>query len=305
MNVDTDQLSFQNNDTFNFQNLRIDIQNNAFNPPECCEEPVVDECCEEPVVDECCEETVVDECCEEPVVDECCEETVVDECCEETVVDECCEEPFVTIVNNVSEESETKYSFLVVLNNINVNGEFPVKTMNHDVFLINDNRQKKGTKWENIFWLVTHTIKWKQYEHIWFPNSSLSITKDQVELFAQTICDNDVYIGQPCFKKQKRCYKGFNQIQGSVVHKTSFVDNMVPCFKKEFVENYLISLLSENEEHLKSGCGLDAWWSWMYPLRLQIVDVVEISQEQNAVSTIQCAKDTAHFTEKYKISLKL
>jgi hypothetical protein len=145
---------------------------------------------------------------------------------------------------------------------------------------------------------------WKKYEYVWIPDSHIVIDQNQVNRFFKTIGDHSVTIGQPSLTNKKHTpYPMLCNKQKRELRKISFVESMMPCFKKEFIENYLISFLSENIDFLKSGCGIDLWWSTIHSNELFVIDTIRIRHELPIVSKDSCVIERDHFINKYKLPL--
>ena len=323
--MDNTDFSFQDNE-INLKNLNLSdvdqfivnaVTVDSYDNVECCGKPIVDEetveveCCDNV---ECCGKPIVDEenleCCEEPIVDEenleCCDNV---ECCEEPIVDEenlvCCEEASrqyqdnlsFDYIQNINETNPDKYNYVIIVNTKDVNQAFLTK----DVFALDYTNNK--SKWENVITFLMNCKIWKKYRYVWIPDSQIMINQKQVNTFLKTIGDHNVTIGQPSLMNKKHTpYQMLHNKQKHQLRKTTFVESMMPCFQKEFLENYLVTFLSENSSFLKSGCGIDLWWSSIHSQELFVIDTVRILHECPIASNELCVIEKQHFIKKYKLT---
>ena len=299
------EFSFQNINSVDFNSFKLPEKNEQQPVEECCEQQQVEECCEQQQVEECCEEKQpVEECCEQQQpVEECCEQQQpVEECCEEKQpVEECCDKTMTfKHIENIHQTNVDKYKYVIIVNADEVNPAFVSK----DVFILNNST--KQSKWQNVLEFLMSCETWKKYDYLWFPDCKMEINQNQVNSFFNTIGVNNVTIGQPSLVKRKHMqYPILCNKQKMTLRPVNFVESMMPCFKKEFVENNLISFLSDNKDFLETGCGIDLWWSSMYPKEMFIIDTIKIRHVDNTGSYDTCLKEKEHFINKYQLTVNI
>ena len=223
---------------------------------------------------------------------------------EESVVAEPQQLEKTTTTTNIKE----KYKVLILLSYTAGTSVFPIENIDQDIFLIES--KTKQSKWKNVCWFLENHDMWKQYEHIWIPDSNVSVTQEDITRFVNTIHDNSVTIGQPSLINNKKCYihKVLIHKPRSHFRKTHFVENKLVCFKRSFVEEHLLEFLKANREHLETGWGIDMWWSYMHGNKgLYVLDSVKVENVKN--DDPLCDKvgktEMKHFVSKYAIKLRI
>ena len=209
-----------------------------------------------------------------------------------------------TIVENPSK-------FLIVINYDKSNTTFPVKDMEADIFTIENNKFTTNvkTKWENILWFLSNYTIWKKYEYLWFPNDDINITEGEIITYLRIVDENKMKISQPSVYKSP---KNKNHVHKVLLHnpkqtfrKTHFVENKLVCFERTFVEKELLPFLKENEGYLKTGWGLDIWWSNNNKNKMYIVDQIKIEMNKEDNAKTEGFAEMKHYVSKYKLRLKI
>jgi hypothetical protein len=284
-------FSYQNNEMFNFKSLDLSDFNKQI--LEFCDDEVVERCDDE-VVERCDDEVV--ERCDDEVVERCDDEVV--ERCDDEVVEQYQDYISFNYIQNINESDPDKYKYVIIVNTTKVNPAF----LSKDVFVLDNTNT--CSKWENVLSFLINCTLWKKYEYVWIPDSQIVIDQKQVNRFFKTIGEHSVTIGQPSLINKKHTpYHMLYNKQKLQLRKISFVESMMPCFKKEFIENYLISFLSENIGFLESGCGIDLWWSSIHSKELFVIDTIRIRHELPIASKESCVIEREHFINKYKLTL--
>ena len=133
------------------------------------------------------------------------------------------------------------------------------------------------------------------------PDRFINTTIEDIETMFHIIRQNGLKISQPSIKVNKSI-KSYVREElkktDSLFRKSKFVETKMPCFETKFVMNELLPFLLDNKKFLKSGWGLDLWWSFTYPSDLYVIDTIEILD----TPIVNGMKDMKHFKAKYKFN---
>jgi hypothetical protein len=194
-----------------------------------------------------------------------------------------------------------------------VNGIFPIN-INQDIYIINydplhiilskNSYVKNGYKWENILWFLETNEIWKTYDYIWLPDDDLKINEKDIDIFFEFVTHHKLNICQPSLKSNNNVSHKILQTKTGneqQIRKIDFVENQMPCFKKEFVIVHLLPFLQENRKHIETGWGIDIWWSKMFNEMLYIIDDIIVEHTRRVNTRKLCYEQRMFFIEKYKI----
>lgn len=201
---------------------------------------------------------------------------------------------------------------------------FPVTSKFCDVFVINQDEKNmylsnmssfnKGSKWENILWFLEEMNLWDDYTYMWFPDETITMDEKSIETYLDIVTNKNLLISQPSVDTS--CRKMTHSVlltdKKQVFRKSTFVGIDSPCFHVDFVKTHLIPVLQENRDKLKTGWGLDMWWSQMNSKDLYIVDAVSMKLNPSTssnIAQIEMAQigmeEKDHFARKYDLKNKI
>lgn len=196
--------------------------------------------------------------------------------------------------------------------------KFPLKMDCCDVFVINTNDKNKylsnmssyndGSKWENILWFLENMAFWDEYDYMWFPDENIEITEDNIKKYLELVNKKNMLISQPSvdWACKKLAHKVLLNEKKNIFRRSTFVGINAPCFEVNFVKNTLLPFLQENREHLKSGWGVDIWWSNVMKNDLYIVDEVTMKITSSPSEEMKVGmNEKKYFVEKYKLNSKI
>lgn len=165
---------------------------------------------------------------------------------------------------------------------------FPLKSKYCDVFVINQEEKNRyvsnmssynnGSKWENVLWFLEEMTLWDEYSYMWFPDETIVLDECDVEKYLDLVMTKNMLISQPSVDVscRKLTHKVLLTDKKQLFHRSEFVGIDAPCFHITFVKNKLLPFLQDNRDHLKSGWGVDMWWSQLNPNDLYVVDIVSM-----------------------------
>ena len=210
-------------------------------------------------------------------------------------------------------------SYLIILCNNKtgdqINYALDEKSSLYDIYAIDAESvgsKDVNTKWECIRWYLNMRNDWKTYEYIWTPNNNLSISKTDIHEFLIKSKTGDTDITQPSIVKpnDSKIYSHHSLLHREDVTcdvTTSFIENKHPCFKVSFVSKYLKPFLESNKLFLKSGWGIDVWWSNVSKSKCLINTVVikEVTDSTNKNDNSIGKREMKYYLKKYKLKLSL
>ena len=117
-------------------------------------------------------------------------------------------------------------------------------------------------------------------------------------------------ISQPSIYKSKLNKNYVHKIllnkSQSIYRKSHFVESKLVCFKRSYIESTLYPFLIENNEYLKSGWGIDIWWSYFNKNDLYIVDKIKIEEKiRSKLDNNKGFIEMKNYISKYKLKLKI
>lgn len=167
--------------------------------------------------------------------------------------------------------------------------KFPVTLKCCDVFIINQDDKNRylsnmssyndGSKWENILWFLEEMTLWDDYAYMWFPDETIAMDEDTAKNYLDLVVKKNFLISQPSvdISCRKLTHKVLLTDKKQLFRRSGFVGIDAPCFHTGFVKSSLLPFLQENRDSLKSGWGLDMWWSQLNCNDLYIVDTVSMN----------------------------
>jgi len=212
------------------------------------------------------------------------------------------------IVEDKVQESVTKQNkTLIIWNDVKLPMGVEASSEEYEFQLLNKSFPKKS-KWENVLSVLRET-SFEDFTNIWIPDTNLELTNPNIESFLSVVYEKDLHICQPSIFEDTR-NKSF--IHQCLLHdpnnthsfrQTELIECKMPCFKTDFVVNHLIKFLEENVKMLKSGWGMDIWWSSTFKDKLYVVDSVKIKNNKNVVNNTIGMREMKYFLNKYDIQL--
>ena len=201
-----------------------------------------------------------------------------------------------------------KMKFLIVYNH-NKNSKFPMTTK-FDTFCINNDPEhmfmssnssfRIGNKWENILWFLTNFENWKMYDYLWFPDSNIITSESEIEHFFECVCKYNLLISQPSIVGKNIAHKHLeHNTKSQDIRKSNIVDNHMPCMKTSFVKEKLVHFLNSNVDFLKTGWGIDLWWSQHNKNNIHVVNVVKIEYLEDQITNKIGFEEMKHYKKKY------
>lgn len=146
-------------------------------------------------------------------------------------------------------------------------------------------------KWESVLKFLSTNVDLTCYSHVWFPDMTDDVTDENTAALFDAIAQSSskVTVAQPSViacDKNGYTHKELMQqpIQNRVaIRSSSLVEHKYPCFSADFVSSVLRKFLQENARHIKSGWGLDLWWSSHPDARsaVYVVDSIAIQDTYN------------------------
>ena len=196
--------------------------------------------------------------------------------------------------------------------------KFPLRLSCCDVFIINQDDKNRylsnmssynnGSKWENILWFLEEMTLWDDYAYMWFPDETIVLDEDTAKNYLDLVTKKNLLISQPSvdISCRKLTHKVLLTDKKQLFRRSGFVGIDAPCFHMEFVKNSLLPFLQENRDILKSGWGLDMWWSQLNSNDVHIVDTVSIKiQPPNADMGKIGIQEKDHIVRKYNLKSKI
>ena len=119
---------------------------------------------------------------------------------------------------------------------------------------------------------------WDDYMYMWFPDESIAMDEGTAKKYLDLVTTKSFFISQPSVDLSCRnlTHKVLLTDKKQLFRRSGFVGIDAPCFHTEFVKSSLLPFLQENRYSLKSGWGLDMWWSQLNRNDLYIVDTVSM-----------------------------
>ena len=126
-------------------------------------------------------------------------------------------------------------------------------------------------KWDNVMrFLKAGGVDAVTYSHVWFPDVTTDVNANVAGGLFDAIASgaDKIALIQPSVVP---CARGFThealvardatETTRSSLRKSQLVEHKYPCFSTEFATSCLQAFLAENAKHLRSGWGMDLWWS--------------------------------------------
>lgn len=250
---------------------------------------------------------------EEPVTEELVEKVISKSSNneEESVVEEQIEdssskiEKINTIINNPSK------SFLIIVFNIErinkISNHLVVFNYIYDTVYLHESDCNQH-KWTSVLNYFNQNESWKQYKYIWIPDCNINISDNHIINFLQTTERLNQDVTQPSLIKSTDSsiytHKSLLKQTNLENRKAFFIENKMPCFKVEFVEDSLIPFLSSNSKFITSGWGIDLWWSSVSK-NMSIIDSIEVEDNSSYIDKSIGSKELKYFLKKYKLKLSI
>lgn len=155
----------------------------------------------------------------------------------------------------------------------------PIKSNKYDLAVLNENPRRciltgasmilpEMSKWEAVNEYLKHQGEsiMKSYDYVWIPDKNLKVSHDSLVAFFDSIEKNDNYtLFSP---KVYTKFSPEDDVKALMTpcfsHTGSYafvIQSYAPCFKADFLVKTVAPFLNENAEFLKSGTGIDRWWS--------------------------------------------
>ena len=211
------------------------------------------------------------------------------------------------IVKNPLKMEDKQNKTLIIWNDIRLPRGIEVSTDEYDFKLLNRSFPRKS-KWENVL-SVLKEVSIEDYTNIWIPDANLELTNSNIKSFLSVVYNKHLYICQPSIIRDIRDKSFIHQCllhdpnNTSTIRQTQFIECKMPCFKTEFVVENLIKFLDENVKMLKSGWGMDIWWSSTFKDELYVVDSVKVKNNKNIANNTIGMRELKYFVNKYDIQL--
>ena len=167
----------------------------------------------------------------------------------------------------------------------------------------------KLDKWNSVMrFLAAGGVNPAVHSHVWFPDVTEDVTNDVATgLFAAIATADGVALIQPGVVP---CERGFTHEalvaqaaeDGRSIRSTKLVEHKFPCFSTDFATSCLRGFLSENAKHLRSGWGIDLWWSSHESIRdsCYIADKVVVKDTYNpTIAKTVGRKEMQYYARKY------
>ena len=146
-------------------------------------------------------------------------------------------------------------------------------------------------KWESVLKFLSTDVDLTCYSHVWFPDMTDDVTDENTAALFDAIAQSPskVTVAQPSVLAcDKNGYTHTELMQqpiqnGTAVRSSALVEHKYPCFSADFVSSVLRKFLQENAKHIKSGWGLDLWWSSHPNVRdaIYVVDSIAMQDTYN------------------------
>lgn len=196
--------------------------------------------------------------------------------------------------------------------------KFPVTLKCCDVFIINQDDTNRylsnmssyngGSKWENILWFLEEMTLWDDYAYMWFPDETIAMDEGTAKKYLDLVTTKSFLISQPSVDLRCRnlTHKVLLTDKKQFFRRSGFVGIDAPCFHMEFVKNSLLPFLKENRDSLKSGWGLDMWWSQLNSNDVYIVDTVSMHIHPQKTEIAQIGiQEKDSIVKKYNLKSKI
>ena len=171
----------------------------------------------------------------------------------------------------------------------------------YSVRVLNSNRL---SKWNSLLHYLITNDEWKNYRYVWMPDTTGTLTCAMVCSFFEEMHKTGGRIGQPSVEQCPNGYTHKNLIRESDqgARKAAFIESKYPCFERTFIQDQLLPFLRTNEKHLKSGWGIDLWWSKVATMsEMYVVDAIVVPDTCNASLMRVGHKEKRYFESKYSL----
>ena len=187
-----------------------------------------------------------------------------------------------------------------------------------DVFVINTDEKRRymskmssynnGSKWENVLWFLENMDFWDDYGYMWFPDENIEIGETDPKAFLDIVRQKDLLISQPSVSQscKQSSHPPLLNDNKNIFRRSSIVGIEAPCINTVLVKKTLLPFLQENREHLKSGWGVDLWWSHAMKNDLYVVDAVTIKTHAQSKELMKVGlEEKKHIVNKYKLKVTI
>lgn len=156
----------------------------------------------------------------------------------------------------------------------------PIKSNKYDVAVLNDDSRRcilsstamimpDMSKWEAVSKYLQYQGNYivKSYDYVWIPDKSIKVSEEILgSFFASVERTNGNFVmytpkvhthfsrGANIERHLTPCYSD----TGTCVN---LVPSYAPCFEAKFLVSTVAPFLNRNKHFLKSGAGIDKWWS--------------------------------------------
>ena len=166
-------------------------------------------------------------------------------------------------------------------------------------------------KWDSVMrFMKAGGVDPAVYSHVWFPDVTPDVNAHvTVGLFgAIAKATNGTVLTQPSVVP---CEKGYThealvsrdaRNNKCSLRRTRLVEHKFPCFSTEFASSCLQPFLTENPKHLRSGWGMDLWWSSHESVRdsCYVIDAVVVKDTYNpTIAKTVGRKEMQYYANKY------
>lgn len=212
------------------------------------------------------------------------------------------------IINDCDNSSKL---FLIIVFNIeeinNISKTLAVFNSIYDTVYLHPSHSDQ-CKWSTVTKYLNENESWKNYNFIWIPDCNINISNDNIVNFLQITESLNQDITQPSLKKSSDASIYTHEVllnqANSKSRNTSFIENKIPCFKVDYIQNNLLPFLNVNSKYITSGWGIDLWWS-NNSKQLSIIDVIEVEDSTLPINKSIGSKEMKYLIKKYKLKLSI
>lgn len=156
----------------------------------------------------------------------------------------------------------------------------PIKSAQYDVAVLNDDPRRcilsstamilpEMSKWEAVSKYLQYQGNYivESYDYVWIPDKNIKVSEEIVQSFFASIerTKGNFVVFTPKvfthFSRGANIEKSLTPCCSDTGTHVHIVPSYAPCFKARFLVSTVAPFLNTNIAFLKSGAGIDKWWS--------------------------------------------
>src|ERR1700744_5260707 len=118
-----------------------------------------------------------------------------------------------------------------------------------------------GDKWPGLHQFLSTNNLWRDYDYIWLPDDDILTDAATIDRFFELCEEVDAQLAAPALAEDSFFSYPMTMVNHAFAwRRTTYVEVMVPCFRRSFLETALPTL---NFSRFGTGWGLDFLWCFM------------------------------------------